>query len=122
MEFFAVFLVTLIILIGLVTALTFGRSPGYRPSRTDTLKLLRAVQSDKARPEDWYLFLSMPVLHDPELEQIRQFCVLLDEGDGERKPAAQGLVIYARAERESVAKIADTLEMLIKKEPACRAF
>ncbi len=122
MEFLAVFLVTLIILVGLVVALVVGRSPTYRPSRKDILELLRAVQHDEANPDSWYLFLGMPILHDPDLERFRQRCVVVDEGDDQHPPSATGLKIYAREGRERIGKIADDLEVLIAKEPVYREF
>lgn len=122
MEFIAVFLVTLLILVGVVVALLLGRSPTYRPSRQEVLELLRAVQNDEAEEERWYLFLGMPVLHDPELEQIRQHCIAVDEGDENCTASPSGLKIYAKEGRERIGKFADKLEVLIAKEPVFRDF
>mgnify|MGYP001029092113 CR=1 FL=1 len=122
MEFVAVFLVTLLVVTGLAVAMVFGRTPTYRPSRKDILTLLEEVAGNTARPEAWQLFLSMPVLHDPELEKIRQLCVAVDEGDETHPPAASGMIIYDRAGRERIGKIAEQLAVLIAKEPVYREF
>ncbi|WP_370278922.1 hypothetical protein [Pontibacterium sp.] len=122
MEFIAVFLVTLLIVTGLAVALVFGRSPTYRPSRKDILELLQGVARDTAQPERWQLFLGMPILHDPELEKIRQLCVGVDEGDEDHAPAASGMIIYDRKGRERIGRIAEQLAILIAKEPVYRDF
>lgn len=122
MEFVAVFAVTLLIIVGLALALVFGRSPTYRPSRADILKLLQGVADDSARPEHWQLFLGMPILHDPALEEIRQLCVQIDEGDDDQPGAQPGLNIYNRAGRERIGKVAEKLAVLISKEPVYKDF
>lgn len=122
MEFIAVFLVTLLIITGLAVSLVFGRTPTYRPSRQDILALLQGVASNEANEDAWQLFLGMPILHDPDLEIIRQQCLVVDEGDDDTPPAASGLHIYGRDGRERIGKIAENLVILIAKEPSYKEF
>ncbi|MBE9398052.1 hypothetical protein IOQ59_12360 [Pontibacterium sp. N1Y112] len=122
MEFIAIFLVTLLIVGGLAVALVFGRAPTYRPSRQDTLQLLKDVASNQGNEGAWQLFLGMPIPHDPDLEEIRQLCVAVDEGDDEHPPATPGLNIYGRDGRERIGKVAEKLEILIAKEPSYKEF
>lgn len=122
MEFVAVFLVTLLLLAGLVAALMFGRTPSYRPDRGEVLSLLNAVAEGRADADRWYLFLSIPVTHDPELESIRRACVVVDEGDEDHEPALSGLNIYDLKGRERIRRIADELEEMIGSEPGFREF
>ena len=124
MEIIPIFLVTLLIIGGLGLALFFGKAPTHRPSRQEILTLLRGVEDGTTRREAWDLFIGYPLSYDPELETIRQQCVVLEEGDDENPPMMEGLDnhIYGREGREKVARIADQLEKLIEKEPKYREF
>jgi len=124
MEILVVFLVTLVVLVGVVLALAFGRAPTYRPERKDTLRLVREVVAGTATEEAWNLFLSLPVLHDPLLEQLREDCVEIDEGSEDKAPCSAGLngYIYGQEGRERLAELADRLEAAIAKEPVTRDF
>lgn len=124
MDFIPVFLVTLLIVSGLGLALFFGKAPTHRPSRQEILTLLRGVENGTTRQEHWDLFIGYPLSHDPELDLVRQQCVILDEGDGGTPPLGQGLgdYIYNREGREKIHQLADELEQLIEKEPKYREF
>lgn len=124
MEIIPIFLVTLLIIGGLGLALFFGKAPTHRPSRREILELLRGVEDGTTRREAWDLFIGYPLSHDPELDQIRQQCVALEEGDEQNPPIPQGLgdYIYVREGREKVARIADQLEKMIEQEPGFRDF
>ena len=124
MEMIVVFVVTLIVLIGLALALAFGRPPTYRPGRGETLTLLKDVIAGTASEEAWQLFLSVPVMHDPVLETLREQCVEIDEGSDEHAPCGAGIngFIYGQEGRERLALLAKELEQLIAKEPVVREF
>ncbi|MCV6588026.1 MAG: hypothetical protein OIF57_03195 [Marinobacterium sp.] len=124
MEIIPIFLVTLLIIGGLGLAIFFGKPPVHRPSRQEILSLLRGVEAGTTRQEAWDLFIGYPLAYDPELEAVRQQCVVLEEGDGDIPPAGQGLgeFIYNRDGRERISQIADALEKLIKDAPVYRDF
>ncbi len=124
MELLLIFGITLLVLIGLVLALAFGRPPAYRPSRRDVLALLQDVANGRAREDQWYLFLSLPVTHDPVLEGFRQRCLLIDEGDEKRPPSGPGIDdnIYCKEGRARIASLAKELAAIIQREPVYREF
>jgi len=123
-QFIVVFLITLCVMILIVVAMMFGKPIGYRPSRQDTLKLLRGVEDGTTRQEAWDMFLGYPVSHDPELEAIRRQLVVLHEGLDGTTAVKEGLsgYIYDRAGRARVAKVTEQLEKLINEEPRFREF
>lgn len=124
MELLLVFTITLLVVVGLVLALAFGRPPTYRPSRRDVMRLLQEVAEGRAQEEKWYLFLSLPVMHDPLLETLRQRCLVIDEGDDTQAPSAPGIngCIYDKAGRAQIAALALELDGVIQKEPVYREF
>lgn len=124
MEFLTVFVLTLIVLVGLVLLLQFGRVPTYRPSRQTVRELLAGVLECSTRREAWELFLGLPILHDEGLEQIRRACVLIHEGDGEHPAANEGLsgYLYDRAGRERIAAVLAELDRMIATDPVYREF
>lgn len=82
MEFLIVFVVSFIVLIGVSLAFVFGKPPTYRPARSEILQLLVDVSESNASMERWELFLSLPIAHDPPLDQIRQECLdILDDSN-----------------------------------------
>lgn len=124
MEFIIVFSVSLCILLLLAVALYFGKSPTYRPKRADILVLLHDVISGKASHDSWLLFLSLPINHDPELDEIRQLCLSVDEGADDQPAANEGLsgAIYDAEGLKRIAEIEKLLKVLIAKEPASKWF
>lgn len=123
-EFLVVFLVSLLLIAGLVVALAYGRAPTWRPDRRKVLELMQGVQTGEVRREEWEMFIGLPVLHDPELEQIRRHCVDIHEGDAAHSPASEGLApyLYDRAARKRLAEVQAELERLIRNEPFFRRF
>ncbi|GAA0794453.1 hypothetical protein [Marinobacterium sediminicola] len=123
-EFFIAFVVSLLLIGGLVVALIWGRAPTWRPDRRKVLELMRQVQSGDARRDEWEMFVGFPVLHDPELESIRRRCVDIHEGDDTHPPASDGLApyLYDRAARKRLAEVQLELEQLIRDEPFFRRF
>ncbi|MBV0934464.1 hypothetical protein [Marinobacterium weihaiense] len=123
-EFLIVFTVSLILIGGLVLALTWGRAPTWRPDRRKVLTLMQQLQAGEARRDEWEMFVGLPVLHDPELEAIRRQCVAIHEGDEHHPPAADGLApyLYDRAARQRLEAVQVELEHLIASEPFFRRF
>ncbi len=123
-EFFIAFVVSLLLIGGLVMALTWGRAPTWRPDRRRVLALMQQLQAGEARRDEWEMFVGLPVLHDPELEAIRRRCVDIHEGDETHPPASDGLApyLYDRAARRRLAEVQADLEQLIDKEPFFRRF
>ncbi len=123
-EFLVAFLVSLLLIGGLVVALIWGRAPTWRPDRRQVLVLMQQVQAGEARRDEWEMFVGLPVLHDPELEAIRRRCVDIHEGDESHPAASDGLApyLYDRAARERLARVQADLEQLIKNEPFYRRF
>ena len=123
-EFIPIFAVTLFLLALLVIGLMFGRSPAYRPTRDEVLELMRGLLEERTREEAWELFVGMPIVHDPELEHIRQLCVYIHEGDEKTPPARGGLggYIYDKAGRARIAEVLKELEQLIRDTPVVQEF
>lgn len=123
-EFIIAFLVSLLLIGGLVVALIWGRAPAWRPDRRQVLALMQRLQSGEARRDEWEMFVGLPVLHDPELETIRRQCVAIHEGDDTHPPAGDGLepYLYDRAARARLAEVQADLEKLIENEPYFRRF
>ncbi len=123
-ELILAFVLTFLVLIGLVLALKFGRVPSYRPDRDSVLKLLHQVVDGTADVRRWDLFLGMPIQHDEILESVRVQCVVLHEGLDGQPPAREGLdgQVYDRAGREKIAEILTELEKTLSEEPITREF
>ena len=124
MEFLLVFALSFLILLGVALALTLGRPPSYRPSRSEILALLVSVMEKRASIAEWEMFLSLPINHDPALENIRQQCLLLIEGNGDQPPAGEGLdgAILDKGGMERLRAIAAGLHRLLESEPGSRLF
>lgn len=122
MEFILVFAISLFVLLGVALALAFGQAPTYRPSRESVLALLVDVMEKKSSVERWEMFLSLPINHDPELEQIRQQCLVLASGwEGELKEGINGALLN-KATMEELRVISARLHHLIKAAPTSRLF
>ncbi|MBR9828626.1 MAG: hypothetical protein GYB41_08295 [Oceanospirillales bacterium] len=123
-EFLIAFVVSLLLIGGLVLALAFGRAPTWRPDRRKVLDMMQRLQAGEARREEWEMFVGLPLLHDPELEAIRRRCVEIHEGDETHPPAADGLApyLYDRAARQRLVAVQADLEQLIRDEPFFRSF
>ena len=78
MQFIATFFVCFIVLLLLVAALVFGRPPVYRPSREYVLAIIKGMVCGEEDQDKWILFIGLPIIHDPDLEAIRQSCYELE--------------------------------------------
>ncbi|WP_207062374.1 hypothetical protein [Motiliproteus sp. SC1-56] len=124
MELLVTFLLSLALIAGVLWVLTRSRAPAYRPTRQQVLALLDGVQDKGTSSEQWDMFVSLPIHHDPPLDAIRRRCVALSEGDAERAPARSGIggYLFDREGRAQVAACAEALRQLIASEPAQREF
>lgn len=124
MEFVIVFCVSLVVLLFLAAALFFGKPPTYRPKRTEILLLLNEVLEDKPVHDAWQLFLSLPINHDPDLDEIRHACVVVDEGEDGLSGATEAISggLYGKEGLEQIKIIRDQLERLIDDEPVSKWF
>jgi hypothetical protein len=66
----------------------------------------------------------MPLRHDPELEEIRLRCLVLQEGDDDTPAAGEGVDehLFDRAGRSRLRVIVDDLQQLIARDPVYREF
>lgn len=124
MEFLAIFLVCLLVLVMLVVGLAFGRAPTYRPERDYVLNLLRGIDDRSTTEQAWALFIATPITHDAELEVFRWRCYQFDEQGTEHCQSRPGIngYIYDTAGRAVIADIADELEQVIREQPVTRDF
>ncbi|WP_415883352.1 hypothetical protein ACMXYX_02155 [Neptuniibacter sp. QD72_48] len=124
MEFLLVFLISFIVLVGVALAFALGKPPTYRPSRAEIMALLVDLMEKRLEVARWEMFLSLPILHDPELENIRKGCLVVAFGDNEHPPAGEGLsgAIYDRDGIQRIRVIAVKLDHLIKSEPSSKLF
>lgn len=56
-------------------------SPVYRIERDNIITLLDLVLSGDATENDWQVFISMPVRHNGELQDIQKRCIELTENE-----------------------------------------
>src|SRR5690625_4943879 len=73
-----------IVLSGSVCAAVSGtflcvRAPAYRMGRSNVIELLQMTGDGRASEHDWSVFVSIPLRHDPYLEEIRQRCMDIEE-------------------------------------------
>jgi len=124
MEFLLVFLISFVVLIGVALAFAFGKTPAYRPSRTDILQLLDDVINKNASVERWELFLSLPISNDPALENIRQRCLVVAFGDDQTPAAGEGIngAILDKRGQARLREVKISLEALIAEEPGSKWF
>ncbi|MGH1461021.1 MAG: hypothetical protein ACRBB6_03195 [Neptuniibacter sp.] len=124
MEFFLVFILSFFVLLTVAVAFAFGKPPAYRPSRAEILNLLGDVIERKAAIERWEMFLSLPINHDPELEQVRQQCLVIAYGDDESPAAGEGIekFIFDRRGMVRIKEVFNGLEQLIKHQPISKVF
>ena len=124
MEFFLVFLVSFIVLVAVALSFAFGKPPAYRPTRHEIFQLLVDVQNNNASIEAWEMFLSLPINHDPELEKVREACILVAFGDEVTPPAGEGLAgsIFDKEGMLRIRSIAVTLKSLLDSQPTSKTF
>ncbi|QEW05412.1 hypothetical protein [Nitrincola iocasae] len=124
MEFLIVFIVSAFFLLLIGVAMSFGKSPSYRPDRHYVLKLMKGVEDRTTTDQAWDMLIGYPINHDPELEAIRRQLVDIHEGHAGVPAARQGIngYIYDRESRQRLQKIIVQLERLIEESPVIREF
>lgn len=124
MEFVATFLVCLFILLLLVVALVFGRPPVYRPSREYVLNMIEGMISGEQDQDAWTLFVGLPIIHDPELEEIRLSCyeLELDAESGGAVSFGSARYRYNDQGMDRLKLLRGELEQLILKTPVFKSF
>ena len=124
MDFIVVFLVTLFLLLLLVVSMLFGRAPTYRPDKKSACLLISALCDGKSEDDRWLLFISIPIVHDPDLEKIRLQCYELElqAGDNQDVCFGSGIFRYNPAGMKQLDQIRQKLKILIDNEPTYRSF
>jgi len=122
MEFFVVFFVCFVVLLGVALAFVFGKPPTYRPARRDILQLFVDVMEKKDALSRWDMFLSIPITHDAELEQIRLSCLSIVNGIDDFTSKGIDGAILNKEGRVQLRVIAARLNKLIEAEPDSRLF
>lgn len=122
MEFFIVFFVCLIVLLGVALAFVFGKPPTYRPVRRDILQLFVDVMEKRDALSRWDMFLSIPITHDVELEQIRLNCLSIANGTDDFMSKGIDGAILNKEGMMQLRVIAARLNKLIEAEPDSRLF
>lgn len=126
MSFLFVFFITLVFMIALVIALSFGRVPSYRPSRKKVLGVLDSIINGNQKSDEWFLFLGIPIVHDSYLESIRLRCVEIDELNRENphfhcKEESKNCY-YEKDLMSQLSDIREELCQVIEKMPITRDF
>ena len=119
MEFLVIFAVCFLVLIALMFALVFGRTPSYRPSNEDVLALLAQAKGTHIDSVKWYLFLGVPITHDERLERVRLKAFEIDDRSSIQPDAG---CPYDSQSRQAFAELFDELESAIAKDPVVRTF
>ncbi len=75
--------VTVILSVGILCLLAgiffWVKTPYYRVDEARMLKVLEMVLTGQATDNDWHMTFGMTIRHSPELEELRQQCVLIEE-------------------------------------------
>lgn len=79
MEFILILFGSFLLFFGLFSLLLRVKTPYYRISKTQLITLLEQSVTGQLLAADWALFISIPIRHDPDLEDIRLACVEVDE-------------------------------------------
>ncbi len=70
---------TILIFIVVLVALVWVRTPRYRIEPHNVIALLELVLNGQASENDWRVFAAIPLRHNPELEEIRERCMDIEE-------------------------------------------
>jgi hypothetical protein len=76
---FTTLLLSLVIFTAILLVLLWARRPYYRVQRHNVVTLLRMVLAGEATDNDWLVFASTPLRHDPYLHELRERCLEIEE-------------------------------------------
>ncbi|MBB6522749.1 hypothetical protein [Pseudoteredinibacter isoporae] len=79
MEFLILIVLSTVILASVIVVLSLVKTPHYRLDALSVENFLLLVINGQATENDWSVFTSVPIRHNPELEAIRLRCVELEE-------------------------------------------
>jgi len=79
MDYLATVVLSFLIIGAVVFVLSRVRVPRYRLRRENVIELLKMTLAGSASANDWHVFASLPIRHDPELEAVRQRCLAIEE-------------------------------------------
>ncbi len=75
--------VTVILSVGILCLLAgiffWVKTPYYRVDSSRMLKVVEMVLTGQATDNDWHMTFGMTIRHSPELEEIRQQCMVIEE-------------------------------------------
>lgn len=79
MDLLLLIVLTAILLAVVITVLSLVKTPHYRLDPLAVESFLQLVVNAQATENDWSVFTSVPIRHNPDLEQIRLQCVEIEE-------------------------------------------
>lgn len=102
----------------------FGRPPTYRPDKKNVYSLISALCDGAPDDEKWLLFISISIVHDPDLETIRLQCYELELKAEDHKDVCfgAGTFRYNAEGMKYLEQIRKELKKLIENEPTFRSF
>ena len=112
MSYLITLILTFLIVSAVVFLLTRVRTPRYRLGRENIMTLLRMVLDGTATANDWNVFVSIPIRHDPELEDARRRCSRIEAGEfiGASPSRGQRRYLFTRKGLAQLREILDELE------------
>lgn len=76
-------LITLLLTLCIISTLFFLfyrlKNPYYRVDKEKIIRVLEMVLTGQATDNDWQMTFAMTIRHSPELENIRQECLAIEE-------------------------------------------
>lgn len=72
-------LFVLLLFLAISGILVWVKTPRYRLQSDNVVALLTLVLSGQAHPNDWQVFIAMPLHYDEQLEVWRQRCIEIDD-------------------------------------------
>ncbi len=93
---------------GVLLVLLLVRTPHYQLRRENVVTLLEMVLDGRASENDWRVFVSVPLRHDPLLDELRRRCIDIEEREYLGRGGAQGR-LFTRQGMEELRKLLQEL-------------